>query len=240
MIFMEFDVTNTKRPSSAGLIPDVFPKVQDDANQKNSDTGVTTRSILSTAEKTESTKNAQWYVLKTTYGREKKACDYLMAKNVKTFYPTINKIKEIRGKRKSVMESRLPNLFFAYGTENELTPLVQRNPLIPFLRYYCRYYTDSGSLRRQIITVPQRQMDSLIKICKSEDEDILLYTENIHKFEKGEWVRVIKGPFSGVVGKVARFKGQQRVGVVIDGLLTAVTAYIPSAYIEKIENKNDE
>ncbi len=222
---MEFDEINSQRPPSVGLTPNALPKVQDGINRTNSDTGVSPR-------------NAQWFVLKTIYGQEKKACDYLRTKNVKTFYPTVTKVKEIRGKRKSVTESRLPNLFFAYGTEEQLTPLVQRNPLIPFLRYYCRYFHDSGRRRREIITIPQRQMDSLMKICESEEQGTLFYTEAIHKFEKGAWVRVVKGPFSGVVGRVARFKGQQRVGVVIDGLLTAVTAYVPSAFIEETENNN--
>ena len=43
---------------------------------------------------------------------------------------------------------------------------------------------------------------------------------------------MIDGKFRGVTGIVARYQGQQRVGVVIDGLLTVVTAYIPSAFLK--------
>ncbi|WP_368043386.1 hypothetical protein [uncultured Prevotella sp.] len=47
-------------------------------------------------------------------------------------------------------------------------------------------------------------------------------------------VRIIDGKFKGVTGTVARYLGQQRVGIVIDGLLTLTTAYVPSAFISKI------
>lgn len=57
----------------------------------------------------------------------------------------------------------------------------------------------------------------------------------VDKFKKGQEVRVIEGRFKGVIGKVARYHGQQRVAVVIDGLLTIATAYIPSAFLERIK-----
>ena len=41
--------------------------------------------------------------------------------------------------------------------------------------------------------------------------------------------------FKGVVGKVARYHGQQRVAVIIDGLLTIASAYVPTAFLEKNE-----
>ena len=56
----------------------------------------------------------------------------------------------------------------------------------------------------------------------------------VPKFEKGQFVKVIDGVFKGVIGRVARWQGQQRVGVVIDDLVTVVTAYVPSAFLEKI------
>ncbi len=235
---MEFEVTDTENSSRAGLAPDVLPEVRDDAKRTDSHTGVSTRNALSPTDDpmADTSVNAHWYVLRTTYGREQKACDYLTSQNVKIFYPTIVTIKEIRGKRKSVRESRLPNLLFAYGTERRLTPLVQRNPEAPYLRFYCRYYRESGMLRRQPIMVPQRQMDSLMRICAVEDKHAELFSETIHKFEKGKKVRIVEGAFCGVEGTVARFRGEQRVGVIIGGILTAVTAYIPSAFLEVIES----
>ncbi len=47
-------------------------------------------------------------------------------------------------------------------------------------------------------------------------------------------MRVIEGAFAGLIGKVARYQGQQRVAIIIDGLLTIASAYVPKAFIEII------
>ena len=37
-------------------------------------------------------------------------------------------------------------------------------------------------------------------------------------------MRVIDGVFKGVIGKVARYHGQQRVAIIIEGLMTVASA----------------
>ena len=104
----------------------------------NSQTGVSTNSILlrtSVAPKQNVKDVPHWYALRTTYGREKKAYDYLISKNVVAFYPTLKSIKIVDGKRITVEESRIPNIFFAYGTEEELKTFVYDNVNLPFLRF---------------------------------------------------------------------------------------------------------
>jgi len=83
--------------------------------------------------------------------------------------------------------------------------------------------------------VPDYQMDSLKIICASDADNTIVSLVEVPKFEKGQLVRVTDGAFKGVIGRVARWQGQQRVGVVVDDLVTVVTAYIPSAFIESIE-----
>ena len=48
-------------------------------------------------------------------------------------------------------------------------------------------------------------------------------------------VRVIDGAFTGVVGRVGRAAGQQRVIVVLEGVCNVATAYIPNDFIQIIE-----
>ena len=73
--------------------------------------------------------------------------------------------------------------------------------------------------------------------AQKEEDDVIIVTGEIQKFEKGQLVRVVKGEFEGFMGIVARHKGQQRVGIVVDNLLTVLTAYVPSAYCEVVEDK---
>ena len=81
--------------------------------------------------------------------------------------------------------------------------------------------------------VPDYQMESLKIICAADADNTIVSLDEVPKFEKGQLVRVIDGAFKGVIGRVARWQGQQRVGVVVSDLVTVVTAYVPSAFIQK-------
>lgn len=173
--------------------------------------------------------------MRTTYGREKKAYEYLVSKNITAFYPTLTVSKVINGKRKFIEVSRLPNIFFAYGTEDEIKTHVYDNINLPYLRFYYRKVLVDRKISNEPLIVPDHQMESFRTICAADAEDIIISTKEIPKFKTGQQVRVIDGNFKGVTGTVARYKGQQRVAVVIDGLLTVVTAYIPTAFIKNLE-----
>ena len=226
-------------PPCTGLAPDALPEVQEPFLAENSHTGVSTRnalsgSIIKTIKR--KPKNVpHWYALRVTYGREKKAYDYLVGKHVEAYYPTIKTIKEVDGKRKTVEESRLPNIFFARGTEEEIKSFVYDNVNLPYLRFYYRHTHEGARLIKEPLIVPDYQIESLKIICASEAEDVITVPPEIQKFQAGQTVRVIDGVFTGVIGKVARYHGQQRVAIIIDGLLTIASAYVPSAFLEQIK-----
>lgn len=252
-------------PPCTGLTPDVLPEVQEPVLAENSQTGVSTRNALSGTDNKPSgeTKPAltiprceggrangstllktlrrkpkevpHWYALRVTYGREKKAYDYLVGKHVEAYYPTIKTVKEVDGKRKTVEESRLPNIFFARGTEEEIKSFVYDNINLPYLRFYYKHTHIGARIMKTPLIVPDNQIKSLQIICEKEGSDTLVLQEEVTKFKQGEKVKIIEGDFAGVTGIVARYHGQQRVGLVIDGLLTAVTAYIPSAFLQAID-----
>jgi hypothetical protein len=177
-----------------------------------------------------------WFALRTTYGREKKAYDYMTEQGCEAFLPTIEVTKQIDGHIQKVTESRIPNMFFAKGTQEYIESFVYDNVHLPYLRFYYRYFTRNNTKQKEPMIVPQREMEALSIICQSNEDDILLLQENVDKFTKGDMVRVVEGPFKGVEGIVARYKGQQRVGIVINGLLTATTTYIPSGFLKPIED----
>ena len=223
-------------PPCAGLTSNALPEDQSTVSAESSQTGVSTRSvhILSKSKVQKEEEIPHWYALRTTYGREKKAYDYMTAKGITAFYPTTETVKLIKGKRKVVTESRLPNIFFAYGTEEQLKSFVYDNVNLPFLRFYYRHVHIGRRIEKIPLIVPDYQMESLKIICASEAEDIILVPSDVEKFKTGQTVRVIEGVFKGAIGKVVRFQGQQRIGIVIDGLMTVASAYVPSAFLENI------
>nr|WP_303217576.1 UpxY family transcription antiterminator [uncultured Prevotella sp.] len=223
-------------PPCAGLTSNALPEAQSTVSAESSQTGVSTRSvhILSKSKVQKEEEISHWYALRTTYGREKKAYDYLTAKGITAFYPTTNVVKLIKGKRKVVTESRLPNIFFAYGTEEQLKSFVYDNVNLPFLRFYYRHVHVGRRIEKIPMIVPDYQMDSLKIICAADADNTIVSLVEVPKFEKGQLVRVTDGAFKGVIGRVARWQGQQRVCVVVEDLVTVVTAYVPSAFIELI------
>ena len=225
-------------PPSTGLIPDALPEVQDPVLAENSQTGVSTRNALSSNPlktiKRKPKEVPHWYALRVTYGREKKAYDYLVDKHVEAYYPTIKTVKEIDGKRKAIEESRLPNIFFARGTEDEIKSFVYDNVNLPHLRFYYRHSHEGARTVKKPLIVPDDQIESLKIMCASEADVVLIASPDIQKFQAGQTVRVIDGVFKGVIGKVARYHGQQRVAIIIEGLMTVASAYVPSGFLEKI------
>ena len=221
-------------PPCAGLTSNALPEAQSTISAESSQTGVSTKNAL-LATKPKAQREADiphWYALRTTYGREKKAYDYLTAKGITAFYPTTNVVKLIKGKRKNVTESRLPNIFFAYGTEEQLQEYVYDNVNLPFLRFYYRHYHEGSKIKKTPLIVPDNQMESLKIICAADADNTFVSLGEVPKFEKGQLVKVIDGVFKGVIGRVARWQGQQRVGVLVDDLVTVVTAYVPSAFLK--------
>ena len=162
------------------------------------------------------------------------AYDYLVSKGVTAFCPMRKVARMVRGSIRFVMRPLLPNMFFAFGTEDEMKAYVYDNVNLPFLRFYYRRCYGDTSVSKVPLTVPRRQIETFMIICNADAGDTFVSADNIHLFETGEQVRVTQGKFAGVTGRVARFKGHKRVGIYIDGVATVATAYIPGAYLEKI------
>ena len=223
-------------PPCAGLTSNALPEAQSTVAAESSQTGVSTRyaHIATKPQIQKEEEFSHWYALRTTYGREKKAYDYLTAKGITAFYPTTNVVKLIKGKRKVVTESRLPNIFFAYGTEEQLKSFVYDNVNLPFLRFYYRHIHVGRRIEKTPLIVPDYQMESLKIICAADADNTIVSLVEIPKFEKGQLVKVIDGAFNGVTGRVARWQGQLRVGICIEEIGTIATAYIPHTFMKVI------
>ncbi len=224
-------------PPCAGLASGVLPETQT-AAVDSSQTGVSTSNVPSRngnkSPGPPTDEAPHWYALRTTYGREKKAYDYLVAHGITAFYPTLKSIKLIDGRRTTIEQSRIPNIFFAFGTEEQLKVFVYDNVNLPYLRFYYTRTHIGNRLAHVPLIVPDNQIDSLKIICSSNADDIVVSTSEIKKFKEGQTVRIVDGEFKGVTGRVARYQNHQRVGIIINGLLTVCTAYIPSAFIKTI------
>ena len=147
-------------------------------------------------------------------------------------------VKEINGKRKLVHEPLLPNIIFAYMTREKSHEFV-KEPAIT--AKWLKYYTDKTKPveketgKNPPLTIPDNEMLNFIKLTSVNSEHIMVLPPERCHFKSGDLVRVIDGAFTGVVGRVGRAAGQQRVIVVLEGVCNVATAYIPNDFIQIIK-----
>lgn len=176
--------------------------------------------------------------MRAAYGQEKKAKDFLEAKGIEVFLPVQEKCIVQNGKRKNKQVSLIPNFLFVKSTEAEMKKYVGKGELGFFHHYYVPYRDETGRMvgRKGIkpLVIPAKQMNFFIKWNAVEEEDKLFVPDAKFKFTKDDKVKIVRGKFVGFEGKVCRIKGQTRVGLIIEGVGTIFTAYIPKDYLEKM------
>ena len=95
--------------------------------------------------------------------------------------------------------------------------------------YCCAQFATEGWLGKDMSNVIVKENESL------DSEHVRIVSSEQCHYKSGDIVKVIDGEFEGVVGKVARIAGQQRVVVEISGLCLVATAYIPTDFIKFIK-----
>ncbi len=217
-----------KNPSSAGLTSCTSPEVQSN-HAANSHTGVSSDCVHK--------EKKLWFVLRATYGRTEKALGILQTANVETYLPMHYVVKEINWKRKLIQEPLLPNIIFARMTREKSHEFV-KEPAIT--AKWLKYYTDKTKPieketgKNPPVIISDNDMLNFIKLTSVNSEHIMVLPPERCHFKSGDLVRVIDGAFTGVVGRVGRAAGQQRVFINLEGVCNVATAYIPNDFLQKL------
>ena len=208
-------------PPSIGLTPDTFPEA------KSSKTGVSVSYVP--------VPNKKWFVFRVSYGREDKASDYLVDDGTYTYIAKKIVEKYVGGKRKRYLQTLIPNLLFAYTTEEKAKEYVSNTPAIAYLSYYYDHFKLDGKDKNPPLTVSEEEMNRFILATCNMNQHLMFVQPSQCHFKGGEYVRVIDGLFTGVEGRVARVAGQQRVVISLSNIGLISTAYIPTAFLRRID-----
>ena len=217
-------------PPNTGFTSDGILEVQSHQQDENSNTGVSSLYVP--------VENHQWFVLSATYNRVDKNIE-ILEKNVTYVYiPKRHVIQCKNGKKERVLEPLLPNLVFVYSTQNHLDEMFRKENDLNHLRYYRDKTKDVSEQdgKHPPVIVPYYEMLNFIKLTSVESEHIkLVELEHCH-YKSGDMVHVVDGDFAGVVGRIARIAGQQRVVVEMKSVCLVATAYIPKSFICRIDS----
>lgn len=179
--------------------------------------------------------NHQWFVFRATYNRVEKELDSLKKNVAHVYLPKHYVLKQINGKKKPVLESLLPDLVSVNSTQKHLERMFRENKE---LRHY-HFYRDKTKKINQfddkhpLIVASHHDMSNFIKPTSIKSEHIKLVNPEHCHYKYGD-LRIVDGKFSGIERRVARITGQQHVVIEIEGIYMVATAYVPSAFICKL------
>ena len=209
-------------PPSVRFTPDAFPEA------KSSKTGVSVRYV--------ETSDKSWYVFRASYGREDKASDYIIDDGTYTYVAKKYVERVIHGKKKRFFQTLIPNLLFAYTTKEKAKEYVHHTPALSYLTYYYNHCNLDEELKNPPLVVSNEEMCMFVKATCSSNKHLLFVDPSQCHYRSGEMVKVIDGPFEGVEGRVARISGQQRVVVTLTQIGLVSTAYIPTAFLQRLDS----
>ena len=212
------DQRDEKESLCVRFAPDAFPEAI------SSKTGASVRYV-----------ETSWYVFRASYGREDKAADYLVNDGTYTYVAKKYVERYVRGKRIRYLQTLIPNLLFAYTTEDKAEKYVKNTPELSYLTYYYNHFELNTFRKNPPLTVSCDEMGEFIKATCNKNKHLLFVEPSQCHYKSGDFVKVIEGPFKGVVGKVARIAGQQRVVVSLSKIGLISTAYIPTAFLMALE-----
>ena len=178
--------------------------------------------------------NKNWYVMRASYGRERRAYDFMVENGTFTYLPLHSVYKLKDEKRVRTEEVLVPNILFIYTTREKADEYVKETAQLNFLTYYYDHFSTEENGKNPPLVVPHDEMCNFMLATSTDSEHVRMVSAGQCRFKSGETVRVVGGMFSGVEGRVARVAGQQRVVVTLAGLCSVATAYIPSAFLETI------
>ena len=207
-----------------------------------------------------------WYVLRASYGRESRVCDLLLELGVYAYIAQRYEVKEVRGKRKKVLVSLIPNIVFAYIPKNK-ADLYVKGPSLPLPKagkknsignempddvlksiielsylasfYYNHFENDEyDAYKNPPLTIKEHEMIPFIQATSTKSENLKsVDLDKCRMLFDNKMVEVTKGDYKGVKGRVARVAGQQCIVVSLaNGKWNISTDYIPTPFIKVIDD----
>ena len=147
-----------ENPSSTGLTSCALPEAQGAPGAARCSEGESSNFIPKD--------RPQWFVLRATYGRWKKAVDLLEDNDIETYVPMHDITKLINGKRRTFHEPLLPDIVFARLSRTMAEQFVKDPaPSSKWLKYYTdktKPLENATGLNPPIV-IPDNEMLNFIK-----------------------------------------------------------------------------
>ncbi len=183
-----------------------------------------------------------WFPIRATHHRAQKIYDTLVSlndDNLEPYLPLLRHIEytneDFKNPTQYIADKPLDSgLLFLRSTLNDFRALLQYHTLLAGMTPYYDHFSINSYGTNDFLTVPEKQMESFKIIVESGNQNIIVNQGEMPTFISGDKVVVIGGPFAGVEGTVMKYKHQKRVFVELQGVGRYATAYVPRAWIRRI------
>lgn len=186
---------------------------------------------------------SKWYVLRVRYNQWKMAIVELQNSFMEVYNPLHDVVKRINGKIVHQREPLLGTFLFVHCPLANLFNFLKQSPL----RYqHMRIFRDKTKPKDAFgknppLFISDRDMENFQKVTSifidESDEGAGVVKKKVRiNYKPGDKVKVIRGPFVGIEGRVARIKGQQRVVVELPGICKYATSYIATSFLEPVKD----
>lgn len=169
-----------------------------------------------------------WYAIQTFYCKEEALGRFFAAEGLNYFIPMQYAERETpAGKKHRILIPAVHNLLFLEKTleEKEILSKIAKSP-IPF---FLVRHRDS----HKCYEIPDREMLELRAICDPDYKGTLYVDSLTAETRPGQKVRVVRGPFKGLEGKLTQYKKSYYVVITVATL--GIMLHIPKWYCEKIQ-----
>ena len=167
----------------------------------------------------------RWYVALVRMHHEKKVAERLNKMGIENFVPVQQELHQWSDRRKMVESVLLPMMIFVHVDPKE------RKEVLSFSTV-SRYMVLRGESSPAVI--PDEQMARLRFMLDYSEEAVSMSTTLL---ARGEKVRVIKGPLTGLVGELVNVDGKSKIAVRLN-LLGCACVDMPIGYVEATSETN--
>jgi len=173
--------------------------------------------LNSQANTTQAESDASWYLAATKPRQELRAVEQLSHQGIHSFCPTI-KVEKLRKGKQCLIEESLFTSYIFINISND-SPLWHKVRSTRGIRDWIRF---AGKPAK----VPYQLIDNLIKINNNTEEEVV-----IKRLNRGDFVRILSGPFLGLKGIFEKADGDARSLVLVEFLGQVSRLKLPNEQI---------
>ena len=172
-------------------------------------------------------RSKRWLVAIVRICHEKKTGERLTKMGIENFLPIQQEVHQWSDRRKMVYTVLLPMMVFVHVNPKERMEVLSFSTV-------SRYMVMRGESTPAVI--PDEQMARFRFMLDYSEEAVCM---NDTPLARGEKVRVIKGPLSGLVGELVTVGGKSKIAVRLN-MLGCACVDMPIGYVEPTKISNDD